>query len=90
MIDSAGLMDQIARTPGQIGAVVRRRRKALELSQDALGEKISMRQATISNLEAGDRGAKIGTLLDAMSALGLELVIRPRTRGRADEMDDLA
>jgi HTH-type transcriptional regulator/antitoxin HipB len=90
MIDSAGLMDQIARTPVQIGAVVRRRRKALELSQDALGEKISMRQATISNLEAGDRGAKIGTLLDAMSALGLELVIRPRTRGRADEMDDLA
>ena len=90
MVDSAGLMDQIARTPGQIGAVVRRRRKALELSQDALGEKISMRQATISNLEAGDRGAKIGTLLDAMSALGLELVIRPRTRGRADEMDDLA
>ncbi|MFC7053573.1 helix-turn-helix domain-containing protein [Hansschlegelia quercus] len=83
-------MDQIARTPGQIGAVVRRRRKALDLSQDALGEKISMRQATISNLEAGDRGAKLGTLLDAMSALGLELVIRPRTRGRSDEMDDLA
>ena len=83
-------MDQIARTPGQIGAAVRRRRKALELSQDALGEKISMRQATISNLEAGDRGAKLGTLLDAMSALGLELVIRPRTRGRTDEMDDLA
>jgi HTH-type transcriptional regulator/antitoxin HipB len=83
-------MDLIARTPGQIGAAVRRRRKALELSQDALGEKISMRQATISNLEAGDRGAKLGTLLDAMSALGLELVIRPRTRGRTDEMDDLA
>jgi HTH-type transcriptional regulator/antitoxin HipB len=73
-------MDQIARHIKQIGAILQRRRKALNLSQATLGEKISLRQATISKLEAGEPATRIETLMAALGALGLELVIRPRTK----------
>ena len=82
-------MDQIARTPQQIGAAVRRRRKQMALSQDALGERIRLRQATISKLEAGEPGVRLRTLLDALSALGLELVIRPRSTVSPRDIEEI-
>lgn len=82
-------MDQIARTPKQLGAAIRRRRKQLDLSQTALSEKIQLRQATISDLEAGVSAARISTLLDALAALGLELVIRPRSKTPPAEIEDI-
>jgi HTH-type transcriptional regulator / antitoxin HipB len=82
-------MEQIARDPRQIGAALRRQRKRLGVSQDRLGKKIGLRQATISSLESGDAGTKLGTLLDALSALDLELVIRTRTKGRQTDIEDI-
>ncbi len=82
-------MDQIARTPQQIGAIVRRQRKKLGLSQDDLGTRIHLRQATISKVESGEPATRLQTLLDTLSALDLEIVIRPRTRGSANEIEDL-
>jgi HTH-type transcriptional regulator / antitoxin HipB len=82
-------MEQIARDPRQIGAALRRQRKRLGVSQDRLGKKIGLRQATISSLESGDAGTKLGTLLDALSALDLELVIRTRTKGRQADIEDI-
>jgi HTH-type transcriptional regulator/antitoxin HipB len=72
-------MEQIARTRQQIGAAVRRRRRALRLSQTQLGAKTNLRQATISALESGDTGTQLRTLVDVMAALGLEMVIRERS-----------
>jgi HTH-type transcriptional regulator/antitoxin HipB len=82
-------MEQIARNPRQIGAALRRQRKLLGVSQDGLGKRISLRQATISNLESGDAGTKLGTLLDALSALDLELVIRTRTKARPADIEEV-
>jgi len=82
-------MEQLARTPGQIGAALRRQRKLLKMSQDSLGKKTNLRQSTISNLESGDAGTRLGTLLDALSALDLELVIRTRTKGRQADIEDI-
>lgn len=82
-------MDQIARTPQQIGAIVRRQRKKLGLSQDELGMRIHLRQATISKVESGEPATRLQTLLDTLSALDLEIVIRPRTRGSATQIEDL-
>jgi HTH-type transcriptional regulator/antitoxin HipB len=82
-------MDQIARTAAQLGAALRRRRKQLSLSQDVLGGKIHLRQATISHVEAGDPGTKLGTLFDLLSALDLELVVRPRSKGKAADIEDI-
>lgn len=80
-------MEQIARTPKQVGAAVRRRRRTLKLSQSDLGAKADLRQATISALENGKPGTQLRTLIDAMAALGLEMAIRERSRSDKDIED---
>jgi HTH-type transcriptional regulator/antitoxin HipB len=82
-------MDQIARTPTQIGAALRRRRRNLRLTQKDLGTKTSLRQATISTMERGEPGTQLRTLFDVIAALDLEIVIRPRTKGTATDIEDL-
>jgi HTH-type transcriptional regulator/antitoxin HipB len=79
-------MEQIARTSKQIGAAIRRHRRSARISQTELGAKTGLRQATISALENGEQGVQLRTLLDVMTALGLEMVIRDRsTANRAIE-----
>jgi HTH-type transcriptional regulator/antitoxin HipB len=82
-------MESIVRTATLLGAALRRRRRSLLLSQAALGERIHLRQATISTLEAGTSDARISTLMDALAALDLEIVVRPRsTAAPTDEALD--
>ncbi|MBM3539909.1 MAG: helix-turn-helix domain-containing protein [Alphaproteobacteria bacterium] len=78
---------QIARTPTQIGEAIRRRRKALHLTQTDLGNKAKLRQATISDLETGEPGTELRTLLDVLATLELELLIRPRTKASASDIE---
>jgi HTH-type transcriptional regulator/antitoxin HipB len=80
-------MDQIARTPLQLGAILRRRRKSLGLSQAELSQRISLRQASISALEAAEADAKLSTLMELLAALNLELVVRPRSSGSEAEIE---
>ena len=82
-------MDQLSRTPKQIGAALRRRRRALKLTQSDLGDRTSLRQATISGLEHGEAGTQLRTLLNVMAALDLEFVIRPRSKASAKEIEAL-
>ena len=74
-------MEHLVRSIDQIGNAVRRRRKLAKLSQGELCDRTSLRQATISNLEGGDRNARLDTLLADLTALNLELVVRDRTTG---------
>ena len=71
-------MEQIVRSSKQMGAAIRRRRRILNLSQQEVGAKVRLRQATISALENGEPGTRMRTLLDVMTALGLEIVVRER------------
>ncbi len=80
-------MSQIARTHKQVGAVIQRYRKKRGLTQGILGEKTKLRQATISALEAGRTGVQLGNLLDILTALDLELVIQPRSKGFFSEIE---
>lgn len=80
-------MDQIGRTTKQLGAAVRRQRRSLGLSQTDLGERTKLRQATISALENGEPGTQLRTLIDVMAALGLEMVVRERTKPSVDIED---
>ncbi len=82
-------MQQIVRSGAQLGAALRRRRKKLGLSQEELTARAKVRQATISNLEGGDAGTKLSTLLNVLAALNLEFVVRPRTKGRLDDIEDI-
>ncbi len=81
--------DQIARTPKQLGAIIRRQRRKLGQTQKDLGARIKHRQATISKAEAGESGTRVGTLLDALAALNLELVVRPRTKSSPKDIEVL-
>ena len=81
-------MDHIARTPQQIGAAIRRRRRNLKITQSDLGSRTNLRQATISALENGEPGTQLRTLVDVMAALGLELVVRDRSTA-SENLEDL-
>jgi HTH-type transcriptional regulator/antitoxin HipB len=82
-------MSDLARDPKQIGNLVRRARKRQGLSQGAVGAKAGLRQETISLIETGNSGAKIGTILAVLAALDLELRVAPRSKGDLDAESDL-
>jgi len=83
------MADQIARTPKQVGNAVRRHRRMKGMRQEDLGAKTRLRQATISGLEAGEPGTQLRTLFAVLTALDLELVIRPRTKISNEKIEDL-
>ena len=82
-------MEQITRTPKQLGALLRRRRRELALTQEALASRIHLRQATVSALENSAADSRLATLFDTLSALDLELLVRPRSQGSAREVEEL-
>jgi HTH-type transcriptional regulator/antitoxin HipB len=82
-------MNQSARTTKQIGAIVRRARRNAGLTQTELGKRMGLRQATISKLEAGEPATQLSTLLDALTALGLEIIIDKRGKRSADDLESL-
>jgi HTH-type transcriptional regulator/antitoxin HipB len=81
--------NSIARDARQLGAIIRRARRLRKLTQTELGARMNVRQATVSSLEDGSAGTSLKTILDALSALDLELVVRPRTRGRVQELEEM-
>jgi HTH-type transcriptional regulator / antitoxin HipB len=82
-------MDQFARTPQQVGALIRRHRRQATLTQDQLGQKMGARQATVSKLESGEPGTQLKMLMNALAALNLELVIRPRSKTERKSIEDI-
>lgn len=82
-------MTDLARTPKQLGNLVRRARKQMGLSQSELGDRTGLRQATISEIEAGNSGAKLDSILKVLATLKLEMRIVPRSKGAASEIEDI-
>lgn len=80
-------MSDLARTPRQIGAIIRRQRKRLGLSQSALGDRAGLRQETISLIETGNPATRLNTILAVLAALDLEFQIGARSRKR--DIEDL-
>jgi HTH-type transcriptional regulator/antitoxin HipB len=82
-------MDQLARTPRQLGTILQRRRKKLGMSQEDLATRIHLRQGTISALENAAKDTRLDTVFHALAALNLELVVRGRTKGSDQQIEDL-
>jgi len=82
-------MDLTVRTTKQAGAAIRRIRRQKALTQGDLGERMHVRQATVSKLEAGEPATQLRVLMDALVALDLELVIRPRTSASTNDIEEL-
>ena len=66
-------------TSGQLAAYLQDIRQSQGLSQAKVGEKIGVRQGTVSNFEQNPASTKLETLFKLLSALELEVEIKPRT-----------
>lgn len=79
----------IARSPQQLGALLRRYRKKAGMTQTTVASRTQLRQATISALESGEAGTQLKTLTDVLAALDLELVVQPRRKSQPSDIEDL-
>ncbi|WP_319772187.1 helix-turn-helix domain-containing protein [Breoghania sp.] len=82
-------MSELARTPQQIGSIIQRARKKRGWTQSQLAERCGLRQATLSLIEAGEKTAKLSSLLSILAALDLELRIGDRSTSGAQDIEDL-
>lgn len=82
-------MTEMARSPNQIGNLIRRARKQRQWSQTQLGEKAGLRQETISLIEAGNPATKLDTILSVLAALDLEFRIAPRSKSQSNAIEDI-
>lgn len=83
------MTQHIARTEKQLGAILRRARKQAGLTQSGLGQHIHLRQGTVTRLEAGEPAIQLRTLMEALAALNLELLVRPRSKASAADIESI-
>lgn len=82
-------MPDLARSPKQVGSLIRRARKRLGWSQTQLGDKAGLRQETISLIETGNPAARLETILAILAALDLEFQIASRSKQKAADIEDI-
>lgn len=56
----------------KLGAAIRERRTALEMTQEAFADSIKMHRAYYSKIERGERNVTLATLWRVAGGLGLE------------------
>ncbi len=59
------------------------------MTQNSLGQRMHARQATVSKLEAGEPATQLRIVTDALAALDLELIVRPRSKTSVSEIENL-
>ena len=67
------------RTPIDLGALIRERRKALRLDQKTLAEKVGVSRQWIVDVEQGKPRIEIGLVLRTADALGIVLCVKALT-----------
>ena len=75
------------RTVRDVGAMVRDRRRAAELSQADLADRAGVSKRWVAALEAGKPGVEMGLVLRTFAALGIELVANDVGPAGADSVD---
>jgi HTH-type transcriptional regulator/antitoxin HipB len=82
-------MADLARSPKQVGNLIRRARKQRGWSQTQLGERTGLRQETVSLIESGNPATRLDTILALLAALDLEFQIGSRSKGGAAAIEDI-
>ncbi len=72
-------MRQLITTPAQVGEILRGRRKARGVAQQALATKLGISQSRLSTLEAQPGDMNLERLLSLAKLLGLELVLQDKS-----------
>lgn len=70
--------ESLAINANQLGQILKGARKELGLTQEQVGQKIGFHQKEISKMENGMERTKVDRLFRLLSALELEIVVRPR------------
>ena len=63
----------LIRTPNDLGAIIRKRRKQLGLGQAALAQRVEVSRQWIIGIERGHGRAEFGLVLRALDTLGIRL-----------------
>jgi len=71
-------MDQPVYTPHQLAHVLRGQRQFKGLTQKAAGQAVGLLPKTVSALESHPERSSVESLFKLLSALDLELVLRPK------------
>jgi HTH-type transcriptional regulator/antitoxin HipB len=82
-------MKHTARTPSQIGSIIRRIRTEKNMTQTDLAERVGTVQKKISTIETGQSGARIDTICNIIAALDLDIVITPRDKNSSKDIEDI-
>ena len=72
------MTDFPARTPQQLGAILRGCRRDKGLTQCAVGRTAGLLQGAISQIESNPGSASLARIYRILSVLDLELIVRPR------------
>jgi len=72
-------MDYHIRTPEQLRVALRQLRRALGFNQSEFGSRVGLSQERISAIESHPEKITTDQLLTILMAMGMELVIKPRT-----------
>ena len=78
-------MDYPIKTPGQLGAVLKGFRRDRKLTQAAVGAAVGLPQNAISEIESAPDRTSLARVFKLLSALDLDLVVRPRQNGKPSD-----
>lgn len=78
-------MDYVIQTPLQLSSHLRALRKARGLSQAALGEALGVGQTRVARIEGDPTAISVAQLIEVLSLLGVQLVLRDTSSARVDE-----
>jgi HTH-type transcriptional regulator / antitoxin HipB len=70
----------VIRTPADLGALIRDRRRGLDLDQAELASRVRVSRLWINQVERGKPGASIGLVLRTLMVLGIELSVDPMSK----------
>ena len=75
-------MTQLLNGSAQLGHVIKARRKALGLTQQALAARLAITQNRMSQIESDPGSLPFGRLVDLLNLLGLDLMVQDRKPGK--------
>jgi len=78
-------MDYHIKTPEQLRVALRQLRQSRGLNQSQLGGRVGLSQERISAIESHPEKITTDQLLTILMAMGMELVIKPRTSNSAPQ-----
>lgn len=71
--------DLTLQLPSQLGPHLRALRRARKMTQRDLAVRLGVTQARVATIEANPAAVSVGQLMTILAALGVDIVLRPRS-----------